>query len=257
MTYRTPASIFKRLIFAFYCSNNEEDKIVRDLHLKMLEKYINMFDDVIFCFIINNDEDFGLVKEVEKTIIRFRNKDISFKIYENTNYREALVYYNEIFLKMEELNGVTFFAHSKGWGNLHTKEELVAFISAAYFFSLEDLNNVHRFPFYGSLKMKNNSPSNNTPIKNEWFYVGTFFWGNYQLVYRDHKNRFPAFSNRWFDECFPGNLYSFEECGSFNDEYIDATIKPINSIDLIEKIHGKNEIMNKYISLYNSMLKMV
>lgn len=251
--YQTPAYIFKRLVFAYYCSEKDCDKIVCELHLKMLERYINIFDDVIFCFITDGDDT--QIKEIEKTLLKYRNGNISFKIYENTNYRETFVFYNEIFLKMKDLNGVTFFGHSKGWGNLYTVEELVAFISAAYFFSLEDLNDVHKYPFYGSLKMVNNSPSNSTPIKHNWFYVGTFFWGNYQLVYNDNKNKLPLFTNRWFNECFPGNLYPFEECGSFNKEYIDATEKPINSIDLIKKIHGENNIMDEYILLYNNLLK--
>lgn len=251
---QTPVSTFKRLVFAFYYSENEEIKKYNELHFKMLERYINIFDEVIFCITIDDINDIKSINEIQKRVISFRNGGVTFKVYENTNYRETNVFYNEIFLKMKDLYGATFFAHSKGRGIIETTEETISFIVAAYFFSLENINDVCNFPFYGSFLMKNNSPMKNKGTKNMWFYVGTFFWGNYQQIYNEKKNKFPVFSTRWFDEMFPGELYDANECGSLDGDFIDATIKPVSPYDLIERTYGNNKLYDTFVEFYNNII---
>lgn len=254
--YQTPASIFKRMVYAYYHSNNEEINIINNIHLKILERYINIFDEVIFCIIIDDVNDKKNIKEIERKVLVIRNGDITFKTYQNGDYRETSVFYNEIFLKMKDLYGLTFFAHSKGRGVLSDINETIAFISAVYFFSLENIDSIGDYPFYGSLKMINNSPYNSRGTKYMWFYVGTFFWGDYQRVYQEKNKCFPNISSRWFDETFTGELYDNIECGSYANEFIDATIKPINAYDLIERIHGNNEIMGEYLAFYNELINL-
>ena len=247
---QTLASIFKRMVYSFYCSKSEASFFYEELHFKILERYINIFDEVIFCIIIDDVNDIETIKRIEKKVISIRNKDVIFKIYENTNYRETDVFFNEIFLKMSELNGITFYAHSKGRGVMNNIEEVIGFITASYYFSLEDITDVDKYSFYGSFKMLNNSPIGNIYPKYQWFYVGTFFWGDYQKIYNENKNKFPLYSSRWFNEMLPGNLYSHEECGSFNNEYIDATVKPNDPYELLIRTHGNNEKINDFFSFY-------
>lgn len=254
MTYQTPASIFKRLIFAFYYSENDEIKKYNEIHFRLLERYINIFDEVIFCITIDNVNDYKTINEIQKRIISFRNGNITFKIYENTNYRETNVFYNEIFLKMEKLYGTTFFAHSKGKGVLENIEEIVGFITASYFFSLENIERINEYPFYGSLKMINNSPMGRKGNKYMWFYVGTFFWGNYQRIYREKKGKFPNFSTRWFNEMLPGELYDMSKCGSLYDCFCDATIKPTDPFELIYRTYGNIDLYDKYCELYYEII---
>ena len=249
--YQTPAYIFKRMVYAFYASN--DNNFIDELHYKLLERYINVFDEVIFCIIIDDINDRDTISNIEKRITSFRNGDVIFKVYENSNYRESEVFYNEIFLQMERLHGMTFFAHSKGKGVMETTEEIIAFITAIYYFSLNDLSEIGNQPFYGSLKMINNTPLGGDFIRHKWFYVGTFFWGDYQRIHNECK-KFPYFSSRWFDETFPGELYNHEKCGSFHNEYIDASKKPLNAFELIERIHGNDEQMQDYLSLYNEFI---
>ena len=254
--YQTHVSTFKRMVYAFYYSDDISIQTINEIHFKILERYINIFDEIVFCIIIDNINNKEVIREIEKRVISIRNGDVIFKIYENSNYRECDVFYNEIVLKMKDLHGMTFFGHSKGSGVLDKIEETVAIVTALYYFSLENVENIEKYPFYGSLKMINNSPSWYIGPKYMWFYVGTFFWGDYQRIYYE-KNNMPLYSSRWFDEMFPGNLYSHEECGSFCEEYIDATIKPLTPFDLIERIHGANPIMEKYILFYNDLMELI
>lgn len=254
--YQTPAVTFKRLVFAFYYSKDNDIKMYNEIHFKMLEKYINIFDEVIFCITIDDINDYKSINEIQRRIVSFRNGPITFKIYENTNYRETNIFYNEIFLKMKDLYGLTFFAHSKGKGLLENIEEIVGFITASYFFSLENINEVNKYPFYGSFKMINNSPMSRKGNKYMWFYVGTFFWGDYQRIYKEKNGKFPKFSTRWFNEMLPGELYNAEECGSLFNNFIDATIKPSGPFDLIYRIYGENELYNEYCELYYKIINM-
>ena len=67
-------------------------------------------------------------------------------------------------------------------------EEIIAFVLGSYYFSLENIDKIGDYPFYGSFKMINNLPSANKTNKHKWFYVGTFFWGDYQRIYGEHKH---------------------------------------------------------------------
>ena len=249
------AHTYKRLVYAFYCSEDDNNDYIKQLHYRILERYINIFDEVIFCIIINDVNDIETIKNVEKRILSMCHNDISFKIYENTNYRETHIFYEEIFLRMKDLYGSTFFAHSKGGGVMNSREEIIAFILGAYFFSLEKNENVPDYPFYGSFKMVNNGPISSMGTKYDWFYVGTFFWGNYEQVYNEKKMVFPIFSTRWFDEMFPGELYEEWKCGSLNNCCFRVEDrKPVDAFDLIETTYGKEPIFGEYLKLYNELI---
>lgn len=79
------------------------------------------------------------------------------------------------------------------------------------------------------------------------------FWGKYQEIYKNNK-KFPIYSSRWFNEMLPGELYSSDKCGSFLNGEIDATIKPYDAYNLVERIYGGNEeVMNNFYSFYNNV----
>lgn len=252
---QTPAYIFKRLIYSYYHSDKNETVFINKIHLKMLKRYINIFDEVVFCIIIDNVNDINAIKNIELNILKIYNKNITFKVYENNNYRETSVFYNEIFTKMNSLNGLTFFAHTKGQSEMESYEEAIAFILGSYFFSLENIDNISTYPFYGSFKMINNYPLPSRGNKYEWFYVGTFFWGDYMRIYSENKNNFPLFSTRWFNEMLPGDLYNNYECGSLCGKYFDvANGRPKNAFELTENTYGDLDIFKKYLILYKELI---
>mgnify|MGYP003320804550 CR=1 FL=1 len=71
-----------RLIFSFYLTNENLYDDINQLHLRLLSKYINRFDDVIFCIIVNDDIDYNVVRELQKIVVNISYKNIKFKIYE-------------------------------------------------------------------------------------------------------------------------------------------------------------------------------
>lgn len=239
----------KRLVFSFYLDENAFEKQVNNLHFKLLKRYINIFDEIIFCIIPNIDVDSKHINQLQKTILDFTHKDITFKIVENTNYRESLVFKTEIVDKMMELDGLTFFGHNKGISYADVTNDTLKWILAMYYFNLEvelPSNGLNGRCFYGALKSKDIFLEDYTERsavvlpKYNWVYCGTFFWGKYQEISNLLKNmgrEIPGMYSRWFDEMFPGNVLEefwgscYGECdvsrkmvlGNNIDEYLQIT----------------------------------
>ena len=129
----------KRMVFAFYLNNKTFDNKFNQLHFKLLKKYINIFDEVIFGLIVDEDIDVEVINRFQCLILSFYHKNISFHIYENTEYREALVFYNEIACKMANLDGWTFYGHNKHSSDME-ESALIEWICGLYYFNLEKIN---------------------------------------------------------------------------------------------------------------------
>lgn len=261
----------KRMVFSFFLDNGWKESFVNQLHLRLLRKYIRDFDEVIFCIITDDINDIDNILALEREIISLYPKNITFKIYENTNYRESLVFRDEIVNKMKDLDGLTFFGHNKGISYENPDEGVFKWVAALYYFNLEvglvnfDLNGDC---FYGGLKSTNirleDYEENATGVlpKYGWFYCGTFFWGKYQEIYHLLKNKnieIPPMMSRWFDEMFPGNILeskwgeTYGRCvadkgiifgrGENIDEYIMYTYK------------NYEWVYNDFIDFYNNVMK--
>lgn len=219
----------KRMIYSFYVNDDSFDHPINKLHFKLLERYIHKFDEVIFCIIIDDKERYDLIHRIEEFVIGIYHKKITFKIYDNTNFRETLVFYNEIATQMENLDGLTFFAHNKGISDDYLElEDVQKWVNALYFFNLEyDLpyGELNSGLFYGALKSADINAGNIRDVlipKYKWYYCGTFFWGKYQELYtycNNNKIKLPLLTNRWYDEMFPGNIipeeYGLTYCGFY------------------------------------------
>lgn len=239
----------KRLVFSFYLDEYSFENEVNKLHFKLLRRYINEFDEVVFCIIPNSSVGLNTINTLQKIILNFTHKDVTFKIVENTNYRESLVFKNEIVDKMSELDGLTFFAHNKGISYPIVTIDTLKWILAMYYFNLEvelPSNGMNGKCFYGALKSKDIFLEDYTERsavvlpKYNWVYCGTFFWGKYQEIANLLKNmgrEIPGMYSRWFDEIFPGNVLEefwgscYGECdvsgklvfGNNIDEYLQVT----------------------------------
>ena len=151
----------KRLVFSFYASEDFEDNIANKFHFKCLERYSNVFNEVIVCIIVSDVENKELVYKVRNYFLRIFNCSIAFKTYENTALNESLVFENEISDRLKSLDGLTFFAHNKGAGNINNwicdKNSILRWILGMYYLNLEPIYDVeqclcHNFSgmFYGS-----------------------------------------------------------------------------------------------------------
>lgn len=226
----------KRMVFAFYLNNKTFENKFNQLHFKLLKRYINIFDEVIFGIIVDKDIDVAVINRFQCLMLSFYHKNISFHIYENTEYREALVFYNEIARKMDTLDDWTFYGHNKHTSNMN-EDELIEWICGLYYFNLEALCkvdgevtnnvtpiNVTGICFYGN-PLLIDSNFNIKAVKNKYayYYAGNFFWGKYQEVDRVLKNYnipLPKLTNRYYTEMFPGEImdtdgFSYSFCGRY------------------------------------------
>lgn len=259
----------KRLVFSFYLSENSLSNIINRLHLTFLKRYINNFDEIIFCIIPENGLDISYIIELEKKVITFTHKNIEFKIVENTNYRESLVFKKEIVDKMKMLDGLTLFAHNKGISYSNVTEDTLKWITAMYYFNLEvelPNNGLNGLCFYGALKSKDiylEDYTENSAVvlpKYNWVYCGTFFWGKYQEINNLLKNmgrEVPEMYSRWFDEMFPGNV--LEEFWGHCYGGVDISRKMVlgNNIDdyILSTYTGNEWVYDDFINFYNHIME--
>jgi hypothetical protein len=257
----------KRLVFSFFLNKDSQIKILNRLHIKLLARYIKRFDEVIFCIIVDDKDMNDLIEWIENEIIKIYDGNISFKIYENTNYRESYVFNEEIVKKMKDLDGLTFFAHNKGVSYDYITEETLKWVTSLYYFNFEimlpydDLNGVC---FYGALKnnITIDDYEKNSPIvlpKYNWVYMGTFFWAKYQEVFYLLKKlgrEVPIMTSRWFDEMFPGNILEMEWGATYeNPKALKILIDGQNIDEFVKVAYGHIDgLYEEYINFHNSMI---
>lgn len=242
----------RRLIFSFYLTNENLYDEINQLHLRLLSKYIDRFDEIIFCIIVDYDVKYSVVNELQKIVVNMACKNITFKIYENTNYRESYVLYNEIAMKLSELDGLTFFAHNKGISDTFGDVNAKIWICALYFFSFETElpSNYLNGPIaYGPLKSVGCNYKFKHAIQNkyDWTYCGTFFWLKAQELYSYMKfwqEELPELTTRWYSELFLGNLMESGEALTYNGICLNGEeIVGANIIDIIERMYSEDEIL--------------
>lgn len=259
----------KRMVFAFYLNNKTFDNKFNQLHFKLLKKYINIFDEVIFGLIVDEDIDVEVINRFQCLMLSFYHKNIVFKIVENTNYRESLVFKKEVVDKMSKLDGLTFFGHNKGISYADVTEDTLKWITALYYFNLGvelPYNGLNGKCFYGALKSKDifledyTKGSDVVLPKYNWVYCGTFFWGKYQEIDNVLNNMgrsVPGMYSRWFDEMFPGNVLE-EFWGSCYGE-CDVSRKLVlgNNIDeyIASTYEGNEWVCSDFYEFYENILK--
>jgi hypothetical protein len=258
----------KRMIYSFYVNDDSFDHRINKLHFKLLERYIHKFDEVIFCIIIDDRERYDLIQRIEEFIISIYHKKLTFKIYDNTNYRESLVFYNEIATQMSNLDGVTFFGHNKGISDTDQIETVEMWVAAMYYFNLEfelPNNDLNGFTFYGALKTDNINPDgigvkDNLLQKHSWVYCGTFFWGKYQELDRVCKRfgrEIPALTNRWYSEMFPGEMVESFYGKCYKNLYIIGQLVFDGNIDLYIKstLYDEPEDYDMFVRFFNEVIE--
>lgn len=249
----------RRLIYSFYLSNDNLYHDINQYHLMFLSAYMHRFDEVIFCIIVDDGVDKHIIKELQKTIVSFSCKDLKFKIYPNTTYRESYVLYHEIATKLHNLDGLTFFAHNKGISDVFGADNVKMWIALLYFFSFEvELPNNHMNGdlIYGPLKSVGCNYKFRHPITNrfDWTYCGTFFWMKCQEI--DSYVKFweipiPELTNRWYSEMFPGNIIHSNEAYCFDGIYLDGQeIIGAEIENIINGLYSGHYILDEFKKYY-------
>lgn len=257
----------KRMIYSFYVNDDSFEHPINKLHFKLLERYIHKFDEVIFCIIIDDRERYDLIQRIEEFVISIFHKKLTFKIYDNTDYRESLVFYNEIATQIKNLDGYTFFGHNKGISDVGSYYYIQMWVAAMYYFNLEldialSANNSNIF--YGALKTdgvnKCAEKFYDTIIpKHNWCYCGTFFWGKYQELYKllEHRREeIPLLTNRWYSELFPGEVTETNYGNCYKGLWILETMVSCDNIDkYLKSTYQKTAIdYCAFVDFFNNVL---
>lgn len=236
-------NIKKRLVFHFYLPNDGYKTGANELHLRCLKRYSYIFDEVIIVIVHDEGVDINNIASLEKELNEiFHQSKVTFKIAENTYLRDSQTFYDEIASKMDELDGITFFAHNKGLTNINSgkfeKEKIYKWVAALYFGCLEFYNEaeyclteVRNFG-YGTLFdiVDINVVEDKSMIdilysdlgKYSYLYTGTFFWINTQCLkgFMDRKGiELPKMVDRWYAENFFSNIIEPRFCSTKNGVY--------------------------------------
>lgn len=211
----------KRLIFHFYAGKDYRTNRAVLIHLECLKHYHKVFDEALFCVAVDDVNDSELITSVETDICKCGFKDLHFKVVQNDIYREARTFYDEIIAKIDVLDGMTFFGHTKGYTNYKdlpyfaTSDKLDSWITGLYYFSLEFASEaeLHLFGqpffnvFYGSFLTYCEKDSYN---KSFIYYSGTFFWTNALRLLKNTKEM-PLLDDLGYAERFPSCFFTVDD----------------------------------------------
>ena len=193
----------KKLVFHFYTFPNFKENEAIQIHLKCLKRYHTVFTEAVFVIAIDNINDHSLIRETQNAILDCGFETVNFIVKQNTHFREALTFYDEVVAKMEANSDYyIFFGHTKGVTNFQrhpqSHESLRQWIHALYFLSLNFTAEAEHYlcsfdaPFFGSLVyLIQDAPIaegeklysrllllNNMEDNYQGFYSGTFFFIN-------------------------------------------------------------------------------
>lgn len=277
----------KRMVFHFYINSGWENSITNKIHLKCLELYGYIFDEIVFVINIDDVNDIETIKKFQLKMLDLGlTPRMSFKVVENHYLRDSKTFYDEVVLNMDKYDGLTFFGHNKGLTNINImdKEVVSRWITSMYYFSLEYINEViylltdGREMSYGPLLVNIDDKylpqtldngddksvflerSNVVLGKNKYFYMGTFFWLN-TMVLNDYISRnnieLPKLCDRWYAENFCANVFPMGFAYSHNGIYVTNYINGGEDIDvLIRKITTEEEY-NAYSEFNNYVINNV
>lgn len=269
----------KRLIFNFYIDDGWKENHINKIHFFCLKHYSNIFTEIIFMVSLNNPDDVELIYGFEEYVLSLRLcTNIKFIIKPNHVFREAKNFYDEIVLKLKELDGLTFFAHNKGITNYvddrYKKEDVEKWVTSMYFGCLDNPKEMEyvltddRCLSYGTLlDILTYTEEENEVFfremgvwlgKRKYFYMGTFFWLNCPSIYSYLKNsemEIPPLTDRWYAENFFANIIEPKFCGSygyrmtynhrgFGVRYMDEIIKFSFGDDIEKYYEFHNKVLN-------------
>lgn len=204
--------MYKRLFFYFYAMDGFDEMFFYRIHLSCLEYYAKIFDEAVFVISVKDLNNVVLIEKVKHEVLNhFKCKRISFKVHEDDEYHESRVFYDMVYKKLGQLDGLTFFAHTKGVCNNEWHDVTLDWVLGLYWLSLSDINNMEMnlvkkgSLFYGPFLTKFNTPD---MMVNKYsaLYGGTFYWFDAKKVKSFIGNKNFKLSNRWFTEFFPGEV---------------------------------------------------
>ena len=262
----------RRLIFHFYAVKGFEDNPAYKMHFACLRKYSHVFDSAKFIISVDDVKDRELISQVASKIAACGFvENTEFVVRENGIYREAETFKREIADNLDNLSGLTFFAHTKGVSNVVSRPEIthsiLRWIFGCYYLSLTFLHDVHaqmqmyqhfcqRF-FYGPF-LRSIPQNNNGAPKYGAEYEGAFFWINCFALsdyLKENGKEIPRDFGRFYAERFPGEMFPIgERIGSYQYRYYEGEGLYENSDAIIEIIFTNEKDLEDFNNEYSKLI---
>ena len=263
--------IKRNLVYHLWIPENmsENYRHILSIHLNCLKQFMPVFTDIKFVLSYDKKDD-EVIKRLQRELFGdgFVG-NISFVLSENCPFqREGKTYYDEILSKMDNLDGVTFFAHSKGVTNLDKanviRENVEKWITFMYWMNLHytELNvlalSKPHIVSSGTFKFEIRYGF----TKNNWTYLGGFHWINTKKLYDYVCGVKPKSIDMGLSELYLGdnlplnNDFSYSLNGlrfTYDDDPDCLYTKDIDGVISI-LLPNENE-REKYYNFHNEMLK--
>lgn len=205
------------LVFHLYVYRDENyfNNVAYRFHLECLKRYSHLFTKACFNISTDNINDSETINKVKHDLIDCNFNNIEIIVTENNYYCEVNTFKYFILDRIEQLNGLIFFGHTKGIINvidgINYPDNILNWVYSMYFFNLEDeyyrdmeRRLIHSYggpqnTFYGTLRAI-------IYDYNVSFFPGTFYWINIKKLREDNLKgeiRIPEICNRNFCEELP------------------------------------------------------
>jgi len=202
----------KNLIYHLY-----PEKTKFDFHLKYLLENKNKFDgEKLICLSLEENENVYKYEEIEHHFKDFK----LIRVQNNPHIRESISFFNNLLPYILDVEGITFFGHSKSNSVKRLRFEYskphTTWTRLLYEKNLENIGDVeekllnYNYTSYGSFLRQ----SLLEPIPScKWHYSGTFFWFNNKKLKKssDKINSYLYKTNRWGVEGFLGSILPIEQ----------------------------------------------
>lgn len=254
----------KKLVFHFYTFPNFKENEAIQIHLKCLKHYHSIFTDAVFVIAVDDINDHSLIRETQEALLDCGFETVSFIVEQNTVFREAKTFYDEVVSKIETLDSLVFFGHTKGITNFKNfpgyHESIKQWIHGLYYLSLNFMGEATFYlldaeaPFFGGMLHLGKEEE---PLG---YYCGTFFWVNpnsivvrkttngtdYRpnLTGRVYAERYPMIISKWNKGWY--GLASHLSRGS----YVDDVYKEAPS--MIKYLCADEREYNNFLAFVNS-----
>lgn len=249
-----------------------KENFIYQLHLRCLKHYSHIFNSATFVISLDNTSNYGLLKNIEKDIVNIGfNGNLNFKIIQNDKLlRETNTFYNEVVLKLNEPETLTFFAHNKGMTNITTgdwnhksvdKLSLYHWITLMYYLNLEYIDEVTESMArdgqlaFGTIMLKDNRVAS----LNKWQYAGSFQWiYNRKLYEYMQRNNIetPLPNHRLYAENFLPNIMpmDFSLVASHDWRWYNGFFDPYReTYNNIEWLFKNNDELQQYINFFKNI----
>lgn len=230
---------------------------VYDLHLRNLQTYKDVFDDIMF-FISADEDSKGVAETIESIKYFIPNANIHSFTNDKTS-RESAFFYDFVVKNIGKFydNPAIFFAHNKGVQSVYVPwTDRNNWINTMYYFNLrnvekiDDLLNDEKTCAIGCGRITNYAPHEFAHfLKYKWMFAGTFFWivpNRIAKYVKDNDIKILENTGRYYTEGFLGTIFP-QDAEEIKCTLPDKKLRE-NWRQYVQRVASQDEI-NDYITV--------